>query len=179
MKTILVFVSTLDGKITRWADPDVRSWSSQSDKKYFIKLWKDTRLIVMGSNTYNVKPVRPSSKHLFVIMTHHPSEYKGFEILGQLEFTDESPKNLFTRFEKEGNELMLVVGGAQVATSFLKQQLIDELWLTIEPKIFGSGANIVVEEKLDINLKLISSERVNEQGTLINKYKVIKKNITQ
>ncbi len=34
---------------------------------------------------------------------------------------------------------MLVVGGPHVATSFLKAQLIDELWLTIEPKIFGMG----------------------------------------
>jgi dihydrofolate reductase len=179
MKTILVFVSTLDGKITRWGNPDVRIWSSQSDKQYFNKLWNDTRLIVMGSNTYKVTPVKPSSKHLLVIMTSHPSEYKGIEKSGQLDFTDESPEKLFARLEKEGHELMLIVGGAQVATSFLKQQLIDELWLTIEPIIFGSGSNFVVEEKLDINLELISSERVNEQGTLINKYKVIKNNITQ
>jgi dihydrofolate reductase len=174
MKAILVFVSTLDGKITRWGDPDVRIWSSQSDKQYFNKLWKNTRLIVMGSNTYDVKPVRPSSNHLFVIMTHHPSDYKEHEKAGQLEFTGEIPEKLFARLKKEGHELMLLVGGAQVATSFLKQQLIDELWLTIEPIIFGSGGNFVVEEKLDINLELISSETVNEQGTLINKYKVIK-----
>jgi dihydrofolate reductase len=177
MKTILVFVSTLDGKVTRWGNPDVRLWSSQSDKQYFNKLWNDTRLIVMGSTTYNVTPVKSSSKHHIVIMTHNPSAYKGAGKLGELEFTDESPENLFARFEKAGHELMLVVGGAQVATSFLKQQLIDELWLTTEPKIFGSGGNFVIEEKLDIDLKLISSERINEQGTLINKYKVIKNNI--
>ena len=179
MKTILVFVSTADGKITRWGNPDVRLWSSQSDKIYFNKLWNETRLIVMGSNTYNVKPVKPSSKHLFVVMTRHPSDYKVAEIAGQLEFTDESPEKLYDRFEKEGRELMLVVGGAQVATSFLKQQLIDEVWLTCEPKIFGSGGNFVAEEKLDINLKLISSERVNEQGTLINRYEVIKNDNSQ
>jgi dihydrofolate reductase len=173
MKTILVFVSTLDGKITKWGNPDVRLWSSQSDKQYFNKLWNDTRLIVMGSNTYNVKPVRPSSKHHFVVMTRHPSDYSGAERVGQLEFSDESPEKLFDRFEKEGHKLILIVGGAMVATAFLKQKLIDELWLTIEPKIFGSGGNFVVEDKLDINLQLLGSERVNEQGTLINKYKVM------
>lgn len=179
MKTILVFVSTLDGKVTRWDNPDVRLWSSQSDKHYFNKLWNDTRLIVMGRTTYNVTPVMPSSKHHIVIMTHNPSAYRGAGISGQLEFTDESPKDLFARFEKAGHELMLVVGGAQVATSFLKQQLIDELWLTIEPKIFGSGGNFVSEEKLDIDLKLISSERINDHGTLINKYEVIRNDNSQ
>jgi len=70
--------------------------------------------------------------------------------------------------------MVLVVGGSHIATSFLREQLIDELWLTIEPKIFGTGANFVTEEKLDIDLKLLSSEQINEQGTLITKYRVIK-----
>lgn len=64
---------------------------------------------------------------------------------------------------------MLIVGGAHIATSFLKEQLIDELWLTIEPNIFGTGGSFVIEEKLNINLQLISCERVNKQGTLIAK----------
>jgi dihydrofolate reductase len=60
MKAILVFVSTLDGKVTKWGNPDIRSWSSQSDKEYFKKIWNNSRLIVMGSNTYNVEQLKPS-----------------------------------------------------------------------------------------------------------------------
>ena len=178
MKTILVFVSTLDGKVTKWGDPDVKSWSSQSDQDYFKKKWNETRLIVMGSKSYKADPVKPSSNHLLVIMTQHPSEYSRIAKPGQLEFTNESPGQLFERFDKEGHEEMLIVGGAHIATSFLKEQLIDELWLTIEPKIFGTGGSFVIEEKLDINLQLISFERVNKQGTLITKYSLKKdKNI--
>jgi dihydrofolate reductase len=174
MKTILVFVSTLDGKVTKWGDPDVKSWSSKSDQDYFKKKWNETRLIIMGSNSYNADPVKPSSNHLLVIMTQHPSEYSRIETPGQLEFTNESPEQLFERFDKEGHDQMLVVGGAHIATSFLKEQLIDELWLTIEPKIFGTGGSFVIEEKLDISLQLISIEKVNKQGTLITKYSVRK-----
>jgi dihydrofolate reductase len=174
MKAILVFVSTVDGKVTKWGNPDVRSWSSQSDKKYFKNIWKKNRLIVMGSKTFNVERLKPSPEHLYIVMTHNPSEYTGLEKQGQLEFTNESPEKLFKRFETEGHELMLVVGGAQIATSFLKANLIDELWLTIEPKIFGTGGSFVTEENLDISLQLLSSERVNEQGTMINKYSVLK-----
>lgn len=174
MKTILVFVSTLDGKVTKWGNHDVKSWSSKSDQEYFKKKWNESRLIVMGSNTFDENSVKPSSNHLFIVMTRHPSNYKGIEISGRLEFTKESPSELFARFEKGGYELMLIVGGAQIATSFLKKQLIDELWLTIEPKIFGIGGNFVIEEKLDINLQLLSCEKVNKQGTLIAKYSVKK-----
>jgi len=54
------------------------------------------------------------------------------------------------------------------------EQSVDELWLTIEPKIFGVGGSFVIEEKLDINLQLISCESANKQGTLLTKYTVIK-----
>jgi dihydrofolate reductase len=174
MKTILVFVSTLDGKITKWGNPSVKIWSSKSDQDYFKRLWNETSLIIMGSNTYKADPVKPSSKHHFIVMTRFPSEYKSQEIPGQLEFTNESPSQLVTRFETEGEKQLLIVGGANIATSFLKEQLIDEIWLTIEPKIFGLGGNFVIEEKLDIDLQIISIEKVNKRGTLITKYSVIK-----
>ncbi|HEY5533955.1 MAG TPA: dihydrofolate reductase family protein [Ignavibacteria bacterium] len=174
MKTILVFVSTLDGKVTKWGDPHVKSWSSKKDQEYFNKTWKDNRLIIMGSNTFNFEPVKADPNHLLVIMTKEPFKYKSYEILGQLEFRSESPVDLAKHFEMEGHENMLIVGGPHIATSFLKKQLVDELWLTIEPKIFGAGGNFVIEEKLDINLQLISCESVNKQGTLFTKYAVIK-----
>jgi dihydrofolate reductase len=175
MKTILIFVSTLDGKITKWGDPKIRSWSSKNDQDYFDTIWNDTRVVIMGSGTYNPDPVKPSSEHLFIVMTKQQDKYQMEERAGQLEFTGDSPSFLIKRFEKEGEEKILVVGGPHIATAFLKEQLIDELWLTIEPKIFGIGAGFVTEEKLDIDLNLLSSEKINDQGTLITKYRVIRK----
>ena len=175
MKTTLIFVSSLDGKITKWNDPMVRKWSSDSDKEYFNKVWRASGLIVMGINSFKAEPVKVSEKQLLVVMTHRPSDYNSYRVKGQIEFTDESPAELSSRFEKQGFEQMLVAGGPHIATSFLKEQLVDELWLTIEPKIFGTGANFVTGEELDIDLGLIGFEKVNEQGTLITKYKILKK----
>ena len=63
-------------------------------------------------------------------------------------------QQLAARFEKENYGTMLVVGGAHIATSFLKEGLIDEIWLTIEPKIFGKGGNFVTEQELDLELQI-------------------------
>ena len=174
MKAVLIFVSSLDGKVTKWDDPNVKIWTSHQDQEYYRQIWNECRLIVMGSNTYNVDPHPASPNHLKVVMTSHPEKYKSNYAPGQLEFTSESPKELFSRFEKEGRKDVLVIGGPHVATSFLKDALIDELWLTIEPKIFGAGSNFAIEEKLDISLELLSFEKVNKQGTLITKYAVVK-----
>ncbi len=175
MKTILIFVSTLDGKVTKWGDSHIKLWSSHQDQDYYKKVWNESQLIIMGSSTFNAEPFNPSLNHLLVIMTRHPDKYKRLEILGQIEFTNESPFELTARLKRKGHKQMLVVGGPQVATSFLKEQLIDELWLTFEPKIFGMGGNFATNENLDINLRLIHCEKVNEQGTLITKYAVLKK----
>jgi len=175
MKTILIFVSTLDGKITKWGEPNVSSWSSHQDQDYYKKVLNESRLIIMGSNTFNADTFKPSADHQLIIMTGHPDKYKSLEITGQIEFTNESPVELIARFISKGHKQILVVGGPHIATSFLKEQLIDEIWLTFEPKIFGIGGNFATEVNLDINLHLIHCEKVNEQGTLITKYAVLKK----
>jgi len=174
MKTILIFVSTLDGKITRWGEPQVKLWSSHQDQDYYKKVWNESELVVMGSNTFNAGSF-PSTKPQLTIMTGQPEKYERFRVPGKIEFTNESPLELSNRFKSKGYEQMLVVGGPHVATSFLREQLIDELWLTLEPKIFGIGGNLAIDVKLDISLHLTHYEKVNEQGTLITKYAVLKK----
>jgi dihydrofolate reductase len=175
MKNILIFVTTLDGKVTKWGEPLVSSWSSHQDQEYYKKIWNESRLIVMGSSTFDAEIFKPSASHLIIVMTRHPEKYKSREISGQIEFTNETPVDLTSRFTIKGHQQMLVVGGPHIATSFLEEQLIDELWLTLEPKIFGIGDNFATGAKLDINLRLIDNEKVNDQGTLITKYAVVKK----
>jgi dihydrofolate reductase len=176
MKTILVFVSTLDGKVTRWGDPFVRRWSSKEDQDYFKKTWNEFRAIIVGSATWDAEPIATSPGRLLVIMTRNPERYRGQEIPGQLEFSDAPPARLHERFRKEGVEQLLVAGGPHIAASFLKEYLIDELWLTLEPRIFGSGGNFVSDEQLDIGLQLLSCRRVNDRGTMITKYRIIRAN---
>jgi dihydrofolate reductase len=175
MKTTLIFVSSLDGKVTKWGNSNVKSWTSHQDQDYYKKIWSTSRLIIMGSTTYNADPKTPLPNQHFVVMTRHPEKYKSIEVINRLEFTNQSPSKLIARFKKEGFSQALIAGGPHVATSFLKEELIDELWLTIEPKIFGIGENLAMEKKLDIHLRLISSKKVNKQGTLITKYAIVKK----
>ena len=177
MKNILIFVATLDGKITKWGASNVKLWTSHQDQDYYKNVLNESKLVVMGSNTFNADTFKPSANHLFIIMTRHPDKYKSLEVPGQIEFTNESPVALTARFKSKGYIQMVVVGGPHVATSFLKEQLIDELWLTLEPKIFGTGGNFVTDVKLDISLHLMHFEKVNEQGTLITKYAVLKNEV--
>jgi dihydrofolate reductase len=174
IKVILVFVSTINGKVTKWDNPSVTSWSSEADQKYFSDLLKNSKLVVTGINSFLADPMQPSENHLIVVMSSHSGDYKEYEVKGKIEFSSESPVHLVRRFEKAGYGMMTVLGGPGIATCFLKEKLVDELWLTIEPKIFGSGKNLVRRSFLDVELKLNSIEKVNEEGTLILKYSITK-----
>lgn len=173
MKTILVFVSTLNGKITKDEDPEVRSWSSKEDQEYYSGIWKQSGLVIMGSTTYDLNKITPLEGRLIIVMTRKPQLYDDITVNGQLEFSSDLPGELVAKYQDKYH-LMTVVGGPHLATSFLKEELIDELWLTIEPKLFGRGADLIVPEDLYVDLRMISCERVNDNGTLITKYEVIK-----
>jgi dihydrofolate reductase len=174
MKIRLVFVSTVDGKITRWNDPDVKKWSSDEDKDHFTRTWNEAKLIVMGSRTYEATPPKPSAKRLVVVVTRKPLFYEKDQVEGRLEFRNREPSGLVNDLELEGYREMMLVGGPQLATSFLKEQLVDELWLTLEPKLFGNGGNLITGENLDIPLQLTSIYRMNERGTLLLRYDILR-----
>lgn len=174
MKIILAIVTSLNGKSTKNSQAS-KIWASKEDQSHFSSLIKQNNLIVMGSNTYlQVKSqIKNSPGKLRIIMTKHPQKYEIETIPNQLEFSADTPKILIKKLEKRGYKNLLLVSGASLNTSFFKQKLINELWLTLEPKIFGTGHNLIDETNLNINLKLLSSRQLNSQGTLLLKYEIV------
>lgn len=175
MEVICVMLSTVDGKIVRWEDGDTYSWNSAEDKKHFDSFVAKAKLIVMGSRTYEVAKPTPKKGVLRIVTTSDPTRYKAMEIPGMLEFTNEDPATLVTKLKKKGYEELLLVGGGGINTTFFQAELVDTLWLTIEPKIFGKGKMIVSQAPMDIALKLEMVKQLNDQGTLLLRYSVVKK----
>lgn len=174
MKVVLAIVTSLDGKTTQGYKPP-KFWASKEDQAYFQLLIAQNNLIVMGKNTFNVN--RNDIKHfknkLRVVMVSNTEEFNNLTVSNQLEFTSEQPGQLVKRLSDLGYKEMLLVSGPKLNTSFLKEKLINEVWLTLEPYIFGTGIGLVDQKHLDVKLKLLSCKKLNSQGTLLLKYKVI------
>lgn len=175
MKVIMVAVSSLNGKLTKGEETDIYKWTSKEDAKTFFSLIDKHNLIVMGGKTYEAarRIIKLKKDKLRIVLTRNPKDYRNDEVRGSLEFTSESPGELIERFEKRRYTSMLVVGGAEINTTFLKNSLIDELYLTIEPLIFGTGKNLILDEEFETNLKLLSMKKLNKIGTLLLKYSVV------
>ncbi|MBI4033148.1 MAG: dihydrofolate reductase [Candidatus Blackburnbacteria bacterium] len=174
MKVILVMVSSLNGKITKGRASNIYSWTSKEDSKLFFRLVEKHNLIVMGRKTYeaireNIE-LRPDK--LRIVLTKDPQKFASDTVPGSLEFSNESPAELLSRLQRIGYTEMLLVGGGEVNALFLKSSLVDELYLTIEPIIFGTGKTLVADEELDVSLKLIGVKKLNKKGTLHLRYRV-------
>ena|SRR3989344_6397805 len=176
MKVTMVLVSSLNGKITRNDDTNINLWTSKEDAKFFSLLRDKHKLIVMGRKTYNSihDKIKLQPDKLRVVLTKNPAKYSNYAKKGLLEFTNENPTKLLKRLESKGYKNCLLVGGSEITALFLQSSLIDEIYLTIEPKIFGKGRSMLAEDNFEIQLKFISAKKLNSQGTLLLKYKVQK-----
>ncbi len=175
MKVIMVAVSSVNGKITKGKNPNIYSWTSKEDSKLFFSLIEKSNLIVMGSRTYESarKFIKHKKNRLRIVMTRSPKKYLNETIRGMLEFTNDTPLKLIERFKNMGYKQMLLVGGGIINSLFLKSKLVSEIYLTIEPKLFGMGKNLVRVGNFATSLKLSSSKKLNKQGTLLLKYKIL------
>jgi dihydrofolate reductase len=174
IKVILAIVASLDGKTTKGDIINQYKWASKEDQEHFFSLISSNNLIVMGRKTYEAsKPVIKLEKgKQRIVLTKNPEKFKKDEVEGQLQFSGESVQALIKRSEKQGYRKMLLVGGSGVNTLFFKNKLIDEIWITVEPKVFGTGNGLVDQIKMDVQLSLISIKRLNKNGTLLIKYRV-------
>lgn len=167
---------SLDGKLTRHDEADVRSWTSNEDKKHFGELVASQDAVVMGRGTYE------TVKHYLqlqvpvkrIVLTSKPEKFKDEVVKNRLEFYNQTPTQLISRLNQEGLSNILIVGGPKMTTELLRTNLIDQVLVTVEPRLFGQGVSLVSNEKLDIKLKLVSYEKLNDSGTLLLKYEVNK-----
>lgn len=175
MRILLSMVESADGKTTHGDDHKIFRWTSKEDQEHWQKLVNEAELIVMGSKTYDSakKIIKHQEGKLRVIFTRHPEKYAAEAIPGKLEFTSEGPEELVARLEKAGHTRMLLAGGAQVNGMFFQANLVDEVILTIEPKLLGEG-NPISRHTNMVHLKLQDVKKLNEQGTVALYYTVEK-----
>jgi dihydrofolate reductase len=166
MKIILMAAVTLDGKIAR-NEAHFVDWSSREDKKLFFATSKRAGVIILGNNTYKTLP-SPLPGRLHVVITSTTDDK--VDTPGLVEYTSAPPEQIVAGLEARGYTEAVLTGGAQINSLFLRSDLVDEIWLTIEPLIFGIGIDLFRGAQFDLRAKLIHMEQMNEAGTVHLRY---------
>ncbi len=160
---------TADGKIAE-NTTHFANWTSGADKKMFVEKTKSAGVIIMGLTTYQTIG-RPLPGRLNIVLTPEPEKEQN--IPDSLEYTSKTPEEILVNLEKRGYKEAIIGGGATINGLFLQKNLIDEIWLTVEPKIFGEGLNLFRGAEVDVNLELIETVQL-DKNVIQLKYKILK-----
>ncbi|MDQ2933319.1 MAG: dihydrofolate reductase family protein [bacterium] len=161
IQAYIIAAVTADGFIAKDSKHSA-FWTSKEDKQRFVELTKRAGVVVMGSNTYTTLP-RALKERVNIVY----SKSKTFE---DAEVTQKSPHELLNELEARGFKEVAICGGSHIYTMFLKARVIDRIFLTIEPILFGKGISLFNEE-LNTHLTFVSAVQ-SESGSLLLEYKV-------
>lgn len=163
IKVFIIAAVSADGFIAKDSQHSPMYWSSKADKKRFIELTKRAGVVVMGSSTY--KTIGQPLKERVNIVYSKNQTFDGVEV------TQDSPMDLIKKLEGRGFKEVAICGGSHIYTMFMKANIVDTVYLTIEPVVFGKGMTIFNED-LHYSLKLVSSQASESSGSLLLEYKV-------
>ena len=162
IKSFIIAAVTADGFIAKDENHSAL-WTSKEDKKRFVELTQKAGVVVMGSTTFKTLP-RPLKERVNIVYSRSKS-FEGAEV------TQKEPKALLEELESRGFKEVAICGGSQVYTNFMRARVVDRIYLTIEPLMFGKGISLF-NESLHFALKLVGAKVNDLTGTLLLEYKV-------
>lgn len=171
MKTILYMAITVNGKIARL--DDTTDWISQKSWHSFVTMARRVGNVIIGRRTYDiVKKSEVQIKDvLTIVLTHNPALV--FQSPSTI-ITNESPLQVIELLKQQGYKEALIGGGGILNKSFIEANLVDEVYIDVEPLILGRGIPLLADGDFEARLKLLEIKTLTNHQTVQLHYKVIK-----
>lgn len=161
------FVQTVDGKVAVTnSSRDYWPIGSEEDYDTLVGLRAHADVLVHGSHTARAvrtldrlgteefrqlrNSLSKSRDLLYLVVSDHPDE----ELLELINnpppgtnarlVSGQNLRTLSDELFEEGYKQVLVEGGPHLFASFVAERLVDELFVTIAPKLFGGGAELTL-----------------------------------
>lgn len=158
-------------------------WTSREDTEFFKAKTKNAGTVIMGRSTWETIPekFRPLKDRLNIIYTSNPTLIQNSISLDEFEnqkskiknlpiTTNVTPRSLINLLKKLNYKNIALCGGTSIYTQFIQAGVVDELFLTIEPVLFGTGTPLF-DKPIDTKLHLLSIIELTKNTQVLH-YKV-------
>ena len=166
---IAIAAMTVDGKIAKSSTHLSTDWTSKEDKKFLKQVLDTCDAVILGRNTYETaKALLVKRKRNCIVFTrrHGAGAVKG----EKLTFMKPTKRALEAFVKERKFRRLAVLGGSHVYSWCLRNGFMNELYLTIEPVIFGDGLSLFSETHPKKQLHLRTKKILNKKGTLLLHY---------
>jgi len=157
--------SSVDGRISlsTHTRPD---WTSREDWQFLQESLGSYDAVVVGRNTFRAAEKRLRKRNTYVFSrTVAKTKQEGL-----VTFVNPARVNLATLLST--HKRIAVLGGSSVYQFMLSKKMLNELYITIEPLVFGRGIPMFSGGSKNHTLALRSVRRLNKKGTLLLRYEI-------
>lgn len=168
MKVILYMAISLNGMIAK-SDDDT-SWISKEEWDSYSLVVRTAGSLIVGHRTYNILTKQPEFAEFKDVKLVVVAQ-ENFQTLAQNHLVAYSPKEalkLLNDFEQ-----VVVAGGGALNASFVEENLVDEIFIDIEPIILGHGIPLFRDKNFERNLKLVGQKKISDNEIQLH-YEVLK-----
>lgn len=159
MKTILYMGITPNGYIAK--EDGNSEWTSEEDLRGFFENSKKAGNIIMGKNTYHEVlkyGYFPFPEALNIVVSREDRDNRwGDNVI----FTDAAPREILTMLGEKGFDTAFLAGGGILNALFMREKLINEIYLDVEPLIFGKGIPVIAPSEFECELDLLEVKKLN------------------
>lgn len=173
MKVILFMTISLNGVIAR--ENNEEDFISHRNWLAFVELANKTGCIIWGRKTHEIvgkwgKEYWTKIEKIKKVIISTDKNIK----LEENCISASSPEESLKKLSSQGFNNVILSGGGNLNSSFVKKNLIDEIVLNIEPVLIGAGIPVFKLERFeDVRLELIEMKKLEENITQLH-YKVLK-----
>lgn len=169
MKVTLYMATSIDGYIAK-LDKD-SEWVSEACATSFMKTINEYGCIIVGSHTFDqyTPDLYPIKDTINIVLSSDKT--RGSSDKNVFFVTDANSALVIA--EAQNCQQALLIGGGHTNSTFLKENLIDEIILDVHPLILGKGIKLFEDIEKLVNLERLSTISMDD-GLVQIRYKVIK-----
>lgn len=162
IQVVLFMVMTINGAVARSNNEDVKVWTSKEDRNFLIEALEKYDAIITGRRSFFGKIVNKP----YYILTHDTHLNSS-----DVNLISGTPDYIIKQMEKMGHKKIALLGGLNCIEQFLKENFIDEMFITVEPKMMGAARPFLLEENIEAQFEMVSYKILNKFGTIVLHYK--------
>ena len=165
MKVVLYMAITANGYIakenneTPWSDEE---WQS------FSNIVKKIGNLVIGRKTFEIMNQDDEFQQIgnpfTVIVSNKEDNNSNFV---------NSPEQAIKLLEEKGFSEIIVAGGGMLNSSFMQKGLVDEIYLDVEPFLFGKGIKLFADNEFESKLELLETKQLSKDTIQLH-YRILK-----
>jgi len=170
MKVILYMATTLNGVIAKFDDS--ADFLTKEESASYVSKVKEAEALIVGKRTYGILSQQPEFQEFLkagvkIVAISHSN----FELKDPNHEVAHSPTEAL-EILKEFKTVILAGGGITNA-SFLAENLVDEIYIDIEPAVLGKGIPLFNGPDFDRPLKLLGTKKLSENEIQLH-YEILK-----